>query len=96
MRKFVTLVVTVLAFVLLSTNSFAEDLRRPCGPNNRVLLRLFIPQSVFGANFRPACWKHDDAYNSSGISKADSDQVFLADLLCACEHSLTPRLCSLL
>lgn len=87
-----------LLFVL-STSSFAfaqerPEQRRPCGPGKgRNLIRLFVPQGLLGADFKPACRIHDHDYTVPGASKLDADREFLERLNCACDQSLTPRLC---
>ena len=79
----------------LPSLSQAEQ-RRPCGPGTRRnLIRLFIPQGFFGADFKPACRGHDHCYGLKGADKAACDAAFYAQMLCACEQSRRPRLCRL-
>ena len=70
--------------------------RRPCGPDSMTgPLRLLVPQGVYGADFRPACRRHDACYDTPGTSKAACDRAYRAEMRSACANSRTPRLCRL-
>lgn len=73
----------------------AADLdRRPCGPDSLTgPLRLLVPQGFAGADFRPACRRHDGCYDTPGSSKAACDRGFYEDMRSACSQSRFPRLC---
>lgn len=87
---------TLSLLILTASLTAAADQRRPCGPGTgRSPLRLLIAQGVFGADFRPSCRVHDACYGLTGADKKQCDDAFRASLHCACEHSLTPRLCRL-
>ena len=84
----------LFAILLLTSTLSAREQRRPCGPGSRRnLIRLFIPQGVLGADFKPACRQHDSEYGTPGTNKAESDLAFYNRITCACENSATPRLC---
>ncbi len=82
------------ALVLVGTPSTSvADQANPCGPDNMPpALRQLIPQEYHGANFRPACSRHDRCY-VSGPSRRQCDQRFKRDLLKACECSDRPIRC---
>lgn len=65
-----------------------------CGPDwMPEALKQLIPQDFHGADFRPACRRHDAAYTSSGIPRRTADMRFRGDLLTACENSARPIRC---
>ncbi|QDT65761.1 phospholipase A2 [Calycomorphotria hydatis] len=66
---------------------------RPCGPGG--VLNYLIPQGFAGADFRPACRRHDACYRIHGVSRAACDRQFYRDLHCACRNSKFPWLCRL-
>jgi hypothetical protein len=71
--------------------TFADD--RPCGPEGLPpALRALVPQGFRGADFRPACRKHDQCY-VYGESKKSCDRQFLNQLKNACGSSARPRAC---
>ncbi len=86
---------SVVMFILAMASAEASGLdRRPCGPDSMTgPLRLLVPQGVFGADFRPACRRHDACYDSPGASKDVCDRAFLTEMRSACANSRTPRLC---
>jgi hypothetical protein len=52
-----------------------------CGPQGYSISN-YIPDKVAGADFGPACAKHDIAFSrGSGISMTTANQTFLNDLL---------------
>ena len=90
--------ITVAILLVLSVGDFsveAAPLRRPCGPNSMPkVLKLLIPQGAAGADFRPACRKHDSCYKKgSGKSKSQCDCQFRIDMLKACDCSRRPKRC---
>jgi hypothetical protein len=83
--------VSVVMLTTLTPPAQAED--RPCGPAGLPpALRRLVPQGYRGADFRPACRKHDRCYGGGG-AKRDCDRQFLRDLQSACESSSRPRAC---
>jgi hypothetical protein len=62
----------------------------PCGP---VGLEWAIPQGFAGADFRPACARHDRCYATPGASRRDCDRQFSRGLHSACANSRHPVLC---
>ncbi|WP_153555740.1 hypothetical protein [Roseimaritima sediminicola] len=72
----------------------ADDSSRPCGPAAmRGPLRYLIPQGAGGADFRPACRRHDACYTIPGASRQQCDRQFLRDMQCACDNSRHPIRC---
>lgn len=65
---------------------------RPCGPGNPWCGNRLIPQGAFGADFRPACARHDACY-MSGCDRDECDRQFYRDTCAACECSRCPMLC---
>ena len=94
MKLQVTLSV-LLVLAIGELNADAAPLRRPCGPNSMPkVLKVLIPQGAAGADFRPACRKHDACYKKgSGISKSQCDCNFLQGMLQACDCSRRPKRC---
>ncbi|MEM1062692.1 MAG: phospholipase A2 [Planctomycetota bacterium] len=66
---------------------------RPCGPGG--LANLLIPQGFLGADFRPACRRHDACYLNHTTGRFECDRQFRADLHASCRNSLLPGLCHL-
>jgi len=67
---------------------------RPCGPAYlRGPLSLLIPQGAAGADFRPACRRHDACYEIPGVDKRACDRQFLRGMHAACENSRHPLWC---
>lgn len=62
----------------------------PCGP---VGLEWAIPQGFAGADFRPACARHDACYSMPGASRRECDRQFSRGLHAACGNSRHPILC---
>jgi hypothetical protein len=62
----------------------------PCGPRG---LEWAVPQGFAGADFRPACARHDHCYTIPGTSRRVCDNQFHRDLLYACNNSRHPILC---
>jgi hypothetical protein len=65
---------------------------RPCGAGNTWGGNRLVPQGFYGADFRPACARHDECLLSC-TCRRDCDRQFLCDMNCACECSRHPRLC---
>lgn len=64
---------------------------RPCGSDSLPpLINAMIPQGFAGADFRPACRRHDACYISGCTSRKECDRQFLNDLLAASECSRHP------
>ncbi len=89
------LFLAALAACLLSNVSTAADnSSRPCGPDGLTgPLRYLIPQGVAGADFRPACRRHDAAYEIPGANRDQVDRQFLRDMQSACQNSRRPICC---
>ncbi len=68
---------------------------RPCGPQDSFGRNWLFPQKFFGADYRPACAQHDACLMSGCTSRKACDRMFLANMDCACNHSLFPNLCRL-
>ena len=82
------------AFLVSGCNVWAVDPARPCGPDSMTgPLRLLVPQGVGGADFRPACRRHDACYDTVGANKAACDRRYLREMQCACHQSRHPILC---
>jgi len=66
----------------------------PCGPNWILGAdRLLIPQEWYGANFRPACNKHDACVRIPGQSRFQCDRRFWRDIRSECRYSARPQEC---
>ncbi len=65
---------------------------RPCGPGNSWGGNRLIPQGFYGADFRPACDRHDACLRTCA-ARRDCDQQFLCDMYDACECSCNPEKC---
>ena len=78
-----------------ATSCFAQkEYCRPCGPDSMPrFLRLLVPQGSAGADFKPACRKHDRCYGTCGADRAACDCQFLKDMLCQCQYSRNPCRC---
>jgi len=93
LRLGVCLIVTI-TILQSSSHLVAADRCRPCGPDSMTgPLRLLIPQEFAGADFRPACRRHDACYDTPGMSRAACDRQYLRDMECACNQSKLPRVC---
>lgn len=62
----------------------------PCGPPG---MEWAVPQGFHGADYRPACARHDRCYSTPGASRYACDKRFQQDLHCACRNSRYPVLC---
>ncbi len=89
------LLLSVLALLMLGNVCSAVDMApRPCGPDGmRGPLRYLIPQGVAGADFRPACRRHDACYGVPSVDRNQCDKQFLRDMQCACKDSRHPIRC---
>ncbi|MDB5306104.1 MAG: hypothetical protein JWO38_306 [Gemmataceae bacterium] len=67
---------------------------RPCGPGETWGGNRFIPQGGYGVDFRPACQRHDDCYDTPGARRKDCDRQLLKDMNRICESSSNPRGCN--
>lgn len=82
--------------VLLVQGSFAEagcPPWRPCGPGNTWGGNKLCAQGFYGADFRPACQRHDECYESGCCNRKACDQQFYHDMCEACECSTNPAAC---
>ena len=85
---------TLLTMLASGVDASAAGHGRPCGPDALTgPLRLIVPQGFAGADFRPACQRHDACYDTLGANKSACDRRYLRDMRCACQHSRYPRLC---
>lgn len=66
---------------------------RPCGPKQSFGSNWLFRQGYAGADFRPACARHDDCLASGMSSRYACDRQFLWDLDAACCCSSRPWLC---
>ncbi|MBA3314556.1 MAG: phospholipase [Planctomycetota bacterium] len=85
----------MIAAALSSAEAFAGGYcigNGPCGPRG---LEWAVPQGFAGADFRPACARHDHCYTIPGTSRRVCDRRFHRELLCACDNSRRPILCRL-
>lgn len=78
--------------ILLLAQCSVTRADRPCGPG---VLNLLVPQEFMGADFRPACRKHDRCYASS-TSRRVCDDRFERDMLRACRCSRFPLGCRMM
>ncbi len=85
MRRSLLLLLPLTA--LLATTNEAEAGKlfrdRPCGPG---YVNLLYPQGFMGADFKPACRRHDRCYQSS-TSRRTCDKRFFRELDRACRKS---------
>lgn len=65
---------------------------RPCGSGNTWGGNRFVQQGFYGADFRPACAKHDECLQSCS-DRRSCDQQFKCDMYDACECSCNPAKC---
>jgi hypothetical protein len=80
--------------LLPATEVRGQNTCRPCGPAYlRGPLSLLIPQGAAGADFRPACRRHDACYEIPGVDKRACDREFLRGMHAACENSRHPLWC---
>lgn len=66
---------------------------RPCGPQNSFGGNWLFVQTFAGADFRPACARHDACLMSGCTSRKCCDKMFLWELDQACDNSAFPILC---
>ncbi len=91
-HRLLLLVATAVIFSGLDLST--AEAARPCGPEAmQGPLRFLIPQGVMGADFRPACGRHDACYDKPGANRAACDRRYLRDMECACNRSRHPRFC---
>ncbi|MGI9472702.1 MAG: hypothetical protein ACR2NZ_14280 [Rubripirellula sp.] len=84
----------MLLILAIASPALAVDPARPCGPDSMTgPLRYLVPQGVGGADFRPACRRHDACYDTLGADKAACDRRYLQEMQCACKNSRHPILC---
>ncbi len=89
----------LLAIFVLACCTRAEAQRTdlaacPCGPDWIVGAdRALIPQDWAGANFRPACARHDACLNCGYASRRQCDRQFARDLRDSCRNSAQPWEC---
>ncbi|MCA9240193.1 MAG: hypothetical protein KDA37_08340 [Planctomycetales bacterium] len=82
-----------VALLLCAQTVVASDCY-PCGPENLPpAIKRMIPQEFHGADFRPACRRHDRCYGAPGANKCACDLRFLKDLNSACNCSEHPVAC---
>ena len=94
MLRLVIIACLAIAGMTYAPQASAIDPARPCGPDSMTgPLRLLIPQGVSGADFRPACRRHDDCYDTPGANKSACDRRYLQEMQCACNQSRHPILC---
>ena len=83
-----------IAIMVAFTGSSVAQGARPCGPEAmRGPLRFLIPQGVAGADFRPACRRHDACYDTLGVNRAACDRRYHRAMQCACDQSRHPLFC---
>lgn len=83
---------TVLLLGAPSTATAVDP--RPCGPARMTSpLKFLIPQGIAGADFRPACRRHDACYDTAGANRHACDRQFQRDLIAACDRSRCPLFC---
>lgn len=88
------LALLTIAALSCAPQALAADPARPCGPDSMTgPLRLLVPQGVGGADFRPACRRHDACYDTLGADKTACDRRYLREMECACNQSRHPILC---
>ena len=89
---FCCFVVGIVTTQCSAQSTVTSTQRRPCGTNKGIVSKL-IPQRWKGADFRSACARHDNCYDTFGVKQANCDDRFREDLLASCEHSRRPRQC---
>ena len=57
------------------------------------VMQRLIPQEFHGADFRPACRKHDACYRTPGVDKRACDRQYGRDMQAACNCSSRPICC---
>lgn len=103
--KTLTSIAAILTLLAIVSQVSAQDFRskraakraaalaeRPCGPADSKI-KKFIPQGWRGAEFKPACRKHDACYVMPGTNRVVCDKQFQQDLLASCANSKRPRQC---
>ncbi|MGI9517357.1 MAG: phospholipase A2 [Pirellulaceae bacterium] len=86
----------VFGVVLLMSSESHAQVWRPCGPDTLPpAIKHLVPQGSGGADFRPACQQHDNAYGSGCCcpSRYEVDVQFLNNMLNECSCSRNPQLC---
>ncbi|MDF1825773.1 MAG: hypothetical protein P1U68_14090 [Verrucomicrobiales bacterium] len=87
----------LIFFAFCGTHAFADKYQEqcPCGPDSfkgPFRLLLIGGQGHKGADFRYSCRKHDLCYDTVGKLQKECDDLFLEDLLYACETSRRPKM----
>ena len=94
--QFVCTSLLVIGVVMVMTSESHAQSWRPCGPDTLPpAIKHFVPQGAGGADFRPACQQHDNAYGSGSCcqSRYEVDVEFLNNMLNACACAQNPQLC---
>ncbi len=68
---------------------------RPCGPSESFGGNWLFKQTFAGADFRPACARHDACLAAGCTGRKCCDKMFLWELDRACDCSAFPVLCRL-
>lgn len=94
-NKMKPLLVVVVLACCATVEAQRPDLAAcPCGPDWIVGSdRALIPQTWYGADFRPACSRHDACLSGHCQNRKQCDRQFTADLRQACKYSSRPREC---
>jgi|GEM_PF-4517754 len=66
---------------------------RPCGPSESYGGNWLFHQTFAGADFRPACARHDACLMNGCTSRRCCDKQFLWELKQSCDNSAFPILC---
>ncbi len=89
-------ILSLLVLCVCTSPVFAQrmDLANcPCGPDWIVGAdRALIPQGWAGADFRPACARHDACLNA-GFNRYCCDSQFQRELMSSCRYSARPQEC---
>jgi hypothetical protein len=64
---------------------------RPCGPGETYGGNKLVPQGARGVDFRSACQRHDDCYDTPGVCRKDCDKQLLHDMLALCDEAGNPH-----
>ena len=83
--------VAIACCLSLSDSALADCNGRSCGVGP---MSFLTPQGHRGADFRPACSRHDDCYSSGLFSRKQCDRDFLNGMLCSCQNSKNPAACA--
>jgi RHS repeat-associated protein len=78
-------------YVFNRASLFIDPLGLACGSG--FLQDLIVPDKIpSGANFGPACSKHDSCYDTCNASKKYCDDAFLADMYAICERLTSDKI----